>query len=94
MIGKITLATALLIGTVAFAQTPTNPNSPANPPGTQMPNTQNQQGQCWDIATNQVRTRGTVGAGGNQPGTNPSAPQNQQAPSGSTAQRPAGMTNC
>jgi hypothetical protein len=96
MIGKMTLAAALLVGTAAFAQQPTRPETPSAPPSTQQqPNAQSpSQGQCWDVATSQVRPRGTVGAGGNQPGTNPSGPQNQQAPSGSTAQRPAGMPNC
>jgi len=96
MIGKITLATALLIGTAALAQqSPTNPTTPGNQPNTQnQPAPNNMSGQCWDTATNQVRQRGTVGAGGN-PGANPSAPQNQQTPgAGSANQRPAGMANC
>src|SRR4051794_26016675 len=86
MIGKITLAAALLVGATAFAQqtpgstTPGAQNPSQNPPQNQMT------GQCWDTATNQVRTRGTVGAGGNQPGGNqtggarPNSPPNQ--PSG------------
>jgi hypothetical protein len=94
MIGKITLATALLVGTATFAQTPNNPNSPANPPGTQMPNTQSQQGQCWDMATNQVRDRGTVGAGNQAGGARPNSPPNTPTIPGSAANRPAGMANC
>jgi hypothetical protein len=100
MIGKITFAAAVLGGTAAMAQQSQqqNPTTPGSQPNTQNhPAPNNLSGQCWDMATNQVRSRGTVGAGGNagnNPGTNPSAPQNQQAPSGSAAQRPAGMTNC
>jgi hypothetical protein len=60
MIGKITFAAALLVGTAAFAQQ--NP-PPSTSPNTQTPQMQN---QCWDTATNQVRNKqqGTVGAGG------------------------------
>jgi len=96
MIGRITLAAALLIGTAAFAQqTPTqSPNSP-NSPST-MPSTQNQNStQCWDSATNQVRDRGTVGAGNQPGGARPNSPPNNPSTApGSTANRPAGMTNC
>jgi len=90
MIGKITLATTLLVATAAFAQQTQTPGGSTTPPNTQNQN----QAQCWDMATNQVRQRGTVGAGGNQAGANPTASRNQQAPSGSAAQRPAGMANC
>ena len=95
MIGKITFAAALLVATAAFAQqtpsqTPNNPNSPST-----MPNTQNQNStQCWDSATNQVRDRGTVGAGNQAGGARSNSPPNSPSTTPNTANRPAGMTNC
>ena len=102
MIGKITLSAALLIGTAALAQQP--PANPSPPPS-QAPSTQNpsqsQGTQCWDMATNQVRDRSTVGAGGNQPGgaNRPGGaasppPSSNPGAAGSAASRPAGMPNC
>ena len=94
MIGKMTLAAALLLGTAANAQqqTQNNPTAPSNPAAPHTDPIQNL-AECWDAATNQVRNPRTVGA---NPGVNPSAPQNQQSPSPSTPvhNRPAGMQNC
>src|SRR4051812_42132265 len=85
MIGKITVAAALLIGTAAMAQQSPQPTTPSTQPNTQnQPAPSNMSSQCWDMATNQVRARGTVGAGGNA-GNNPAPNPNTQAPSGSAA---------
>src|SRR5205807_7911365 len=78
MIGKMTLAAALLLGTAATAQqqnqhNPTAPSNPAAPPTDPIQTL----AECWDAATNQVRNPRTVGV---NPGVNPSAPQNQQSP--------------
>src|SRR4051812_23034286 len=79
MIGKTTLAAALLLATTALAQ------QQGTSPTQQNPSTQNQMsGQCWDTATNQVKNRGTVGSNTNSPkaqtGGSPS-----QSPGGSTS---------
>ena len=95
MIGKMTLAAALLLGTAAIAQqqNQNNPTAPSNPAAPHTDPIQNL-AECWDTATNQVRNPRTVGA---NPGViNPSAPQNQQSanPAAPTNNRPAGMQNC
>jgi hypothetical protein len=92
MIGKITIAAALLIGTAAIAQqNQNNPTAPSNPaaPHTAIQNL----AECWDGAANRVRNPRTVGVNA---GANPSAPQNQQSPGNvsPTNNRPAGMKNC
>jgi hypothetical protein len=93
MLGKITLAAALIFGTAAIAQqnqnNPTIPANPAAPHTEQVPNV----AECWDTATNRVRNSGTVGL---NPGVTPSAPQNQQSPGDATPAntRPPGMKNC
>ena len=95
MLGKFILTAALLLGTTALAQ---QSQTPGSQPSSQ-PNSQNQnQTQCWDMATNQVRTQGTVGSGsGNQPSSGSqnqnSSSQNQQS-QGNAANRPAGTANC
>jgi hypothetical protein len=93
MIGKMTLAAALLVGTAAFAQqNQNNPTAPSNPAAPHTDPIQNQS-ECWDASSNRVRNPRTVGA---NPGANPAAPQNQQSPSPATLanNRPAGMQNC
>ena len=95
MIGKMTLAAALLLGTAANAQqqNQNNPTAPSNPAAPHTDPIQNL-AECWDAATNQVRNPRTVGA---NPGViNPSAPQNQPSPNPAapTHNRPAGMQNC
>jgi hypothetical protein len=93
MIGKMTLATVLLVGTSAIAQqnqnTPTAPSNPAAPHTETVPTLT----ECWDSATNRVRNSGTVGL---NPGVTPNAPQNQQSPGDATPAnaRPPGMKNC
>jgi hypothetical protein len=73
MIGKMTLAAALLLGTAAFAQQTNNPTAPSNPAAPHTVPIQNQTG-CWDAATNRVRNPQTVGQ---NPGANPTASQNR-----------------
>ena len=92
MIGKMTLAAALLLGSAAFAQQTNNPTAPSNPAAPHTDPIQNQTG-CWDAATNRVRNPQTVGQ---NPGANPTAPQNQQSPGDASPanSRPAGMKNC
>jgi len=91
MIAKITLATALLVGTGAFAQQTQNPTAPSNPVAPHTDPVQNLT-QCWDASSNRVRNPRTVGA---NPGVNPAAPQNQQTGDASAANlRPPGMQNC
>ena len=94
MIGKMTLAAALLLGTAAIAQqqNQNNPTAPSNPAAPHTDPIQNL-AECWDAATNQVRNPRTVGV---NPGVNPSAPQNRQPPNPTTPahNRPAGMQNC
>jgi hypothetical protein len=93
MLGKITLAAALIFGTAAIAQqnqnNPTVPTNPAAPHTEPVPNV----AEYWDAATNRVRNSGTVGL---NPGVTPSAPQNQQSPGDATPAntRPPGMKNC
>jgi len=94
MIGKSTLAAVLFLGTAALAQQgqTNNPTAPANPAAPHTDPIQNQS-ECWDAATNQVRNPQTVGQ---NPGVIPSAPQNQQAPGNASPSnsRPPGMKNC
>jgi len=94
MIGKMTLAAALLLGTAATAQqqNQNNPTAPSNPAAPHTDPIQNL-AECWDAATNQVRNPRTVGV---NPGVNPGAPENQQTPNPATPphNRPAGMQNC
>jgi hypothetical protein len=92
MVGKMTLTAALMLGTAALAQQTQNPTAPSNPtaPHTNpVPNLT----ECWDIATNQVRPRETVGSVRSNRGPDP-PPQNQRPPSGFEPKRPAGMQNC
>jgi hypothetical protein len=92
MIGKMALAAALLLGTVAFAQQTQNPTAPSNPAAPHTDQTPNLT-ECWDAATNRVRNPQTVGANSS---ATPAAPQNQQSVSPTTPanNRPAGMKNC
>jgi hypothetical protein len=105
MIGKMTLAAALMLGTAAAAalmlgtaaiaqqQNQNNPTAPSNPAAPHTDPIQNL-AECWDASTNQVRNPRTVGV---NPGVvTPSAPKNQQSPNPSTTanNRPGGMQNC
>src|SRR3954447_2512505 len=91
MIGKLTLASALMIASVGFAsaqQSGSSPNTGAS-------------SQCWDAQANQVRNQSTAAApSGTTTGSGStmnsgsgtgSSGNTSSAPSGT---RPAGMANC
>jgi hypothetical protein len=90
MLGKMTFAVVLFVGTGAFAQETNNPTAPTNPAAPYTPPIQNL-AACWDAATNQVRNSPTVGLN-----PSPTATPNQQTPTDAkpATNRPAGMANC
>ena len=86
MIGKITLAGALVASGIAFAQqtqqqTPTNPGSVQTQPTNSLPP------QWWDTHTNQARPMTAAEAKEVRPAPPALAP-------GGNADRPAGMPQC